>query len=343
MNFEERLQELIAGKLRIEGAVKGVEKMHGDASYRTYYRLSLEDGRTFIVMRMPEGKASVSEEVTNFNGTHRELPYINVSNYLERQGLPVPKILLYSGDDHIMILDDLGDRLMSREVENAGRQKLVDWYRKAIDLLVRMQSGTEGGGEQDCVAFARSFDTYLLGWEFRHFLEFGIEARVGSPIDEDDLKTFETTTGEISSRIAELPYGFTHRDFQSRNLIVNDGKLFMIDFQDALMGPHVYDLVALTRDSYVKLHDDLVEELVAYYSSQVDRDREAVRLEYDLVTVQRKLKDAGRFVYIDRVKGNPNFLKYIPDSLGYARDALERLPEYGGLARAIEKYLPEWK
>lgn len=343
MNFEERLQELIVGKLGIEKAVKGVEKLHGDASYRTYYRLSLEDGRTFIVMRMPEGRASVSEEVTNFNGTHRELPYINVSNYLEGKGLPVPKIHLYSGDDHVMILDDLGDRLMAREVENAGKQKRIDWYRRAIDLLVRMQRGTEGGTGEECVAFARSFDTYLLNWEFRHFLEYGIEARIGAPVDEDDLKTFETTTGEISSRIAELPYGFTHRDFQSRNLIVDDGKLFMIDFQDALMGPSVYDLVALTRDSYVKLHGDVVDDLVAYYSLQVSRDPEAVRREYDLVTVQRKLKDAGRFVYIDKVKGNPNFLKFISDSLGYAKSALERLPEYGGLARAIEKYLPEWK
>jgi len=343
MNLEERLNELLAVKLGIEGPISGLEKLHGDASYRTYYRLSLGDGRSFVVMQMPEGKASVSEEITNFNGTHKELPYINVSNYLEGRGLPVPKIHLYSEKDHLMILEDLGDRLMAREVEGAGKRKTLDWYTRAVDLLVRMQRETEGGSGQECVAFARSFDPYLLNWEFRHFLEYGIEARTGAPVDEEDLKTFEAITGEMSSRISKLPYGFTHRDFQSRNLIIDDGGLVMIDFQDALKGPFVYDLVALTRDSYVELGDDVVGELLSHYCSQTGREAEATRGEYDLVTVQRKLKDAGRFVYIDRVKGNPNFLRYIPTTLGYVREALGRLPEYVGLARMIEKYLPEWK
>lgn len=342
MKFEERLKQLVEGELGIEEPVRGVEKLHGDASYRTYYRLSLADGRTFIVMQMPEGRASVSEEITNFNGTHKELPYINVTNYLAGKGLPVPKILLYSETDHLMIIEDLGDRLMAREVEGAGRQKTLDLYKRAIDLLIRIQRSTEGGTGEECVAFARSFDTYLLNWEFRHFLEYGIEARVGAPVDEEDLKIFESATGEISSCISKLPYGFTHRDFQSRNLILDDGGLVMIDFQDALKGPFVYDLVSLTRDSYVKLSDDVVRDLVEYYSSGMGSDPEEVRREYDLVTVQRKLKDAGRFVYIDKVKGNPNFLKYIPTSLGYAREALGRLPEYDRLARTIEKYLPEW-
>ena len=105
----------------------------------------------------------------------------------------------------------------------------------------------------------------------------------------------------------------------------------------------VYDLVSLTRDSYVTLPDDLVDELIDYYSSKVGRDPGDVRREHSLVTVQRKLKDAGRFVYIDKVKGNPNFLKYIPASLEYVRGALAKLPEYEGLVKALSKYVPEWR
>ncbi len=343
MNFEERVGRLIRMTTGDDAPLRDVVKLHGDASYRTYYRARIADGRSFVVMQMPEGKASVSEEITNFNGTHRELPFINVAKFLSGAGLPVPRILHYSKDDHIIILEDLGDRLMAREVEGAGRQKTLDWYGRAIDLLVAMQEKTRGGTGDECVAFARSFDATLLNWEFRHFLEYGIEARTGTPMDEGDMVLFEQKTGEISSIIESMPYGFTHRDFQSRNLIVNDTGLYMIDFQDALMGPAVYDLVALLRDSYVELPDDMVEELIGRYCSGAGRDAAEVRREFDVVTVQRKLKDAGRFVYIDRVKGNPGFLKYIPTSLGYVKGALRRLPEYGGLMKTLTKYVPEWR
>ncbi|HPM41992.1 MAG TPA: aminoglycoside phosphotransferase, partial [bacterium] len=108
-------------------------------------------------------------------------------------------------------------------------------------------------------------------------------------------------------------------------------------------GPAAYDLVALMRDSYVELLKGVLEELLRYYSERARRDLVEVRREFDLITVQRKLKDAGRFVYIDRVKGNPGFLKYIPASLGYVREALERRPELGKLREALLPYVPEWR
>ena len=52
-----------------------------------------------------------------------------------------------------------------------------------------------------------------------------------------------------------------------------------------------------------------------------------LRRAFDLQTVQRKLKDAGRFVFIERVKGNPSFLRHIPSSVRYVRQALDRLPQ----------------
>ncbi len=79
-----------------------------------------------------------------------------------------------------------------------------------------------------------------------------------------------------------------------------------------------------------------------YYCGRRDCDYETVRAEFDLVTCQRKLKDAGRFVYIDRVKKNPHFLKYIPASLGYVKQALERLPEHASLYEMLKRYVPEW-
>ncbi len=341
-DMKKTVEKLISEETGCRSRVSEITKLHGDASYRTYYRAAMADGATFIVMQMPEGRSSASEEITNFKGAHEELPFINVARFLSGLGLPVPAIHHYSQADRLMILEDLGDEIMAKKVESAGEDVRLEWYTRALELLITMQRRTSDNGPRTCIALARSFDATLLNWEFDHFREYCVEARQGKEMETDDRETFERETRKISAAIEAMPYGFTHRDFQSRNLIIKGKALYLIDFQDALTGPKVYDLVALTRDSYVKLADSTVDHLVRAYAAEVGRDPSVVRREFDLVTVQRKLKDAGRFVYIDRVKKNPDFLKYIPTSLGYVRRALERLPEYAGLKGVIEKYLPDW-
>lgn len=337
------VERMIRESLGDGAAVEGLQKLHGDASYRTYYRANLTDGRSFIVMQMPAGKSSASEEITNFAGAPGELPFINVQRYLAGLGLPVPRIYTYNDTDRLMLIEDLGDGLMARQVELAPEPERLAWYGRALELLLRLQEETREHPSKECVASLRSFDARLLNWEFDHFREYGIEARAGRPMPDADRECFEQETRAITGQIERMPYGFTHRDFQSRNLLIRDDRFYLIDFQDALQGPRAYDLVALTRDSYVKLADDTVDILVRRYAERIGADAAAVRREYDLVTVQRKLKDAGRFVFIDRVKGNPNFLQYIPTSLDYVRAAMARLPECRKLSELLLRYVPEWR
>ena len=337
------VQRLISEKVGHAAPVEEIVKLHGDASYRIYYRARMADGASFIVMQMPDGAQSASEEITSGGDRHEELPFINVAKYLSGLGLPVPAIHHYSEVDRLLIIEDLGDDVMARRVDDANEGERLVWYGRALDLLLLMQERTRDGGPRSCVANARSFDATLLNWEFDHFREYCIEARTGRPMEDSDRRLFDEETRAITKTIEAMPYGFTHRDFQSRNLIIRDEALYLIDFQDALTGPGVYDLVALARDSYVVLADSTVVRLIDTYASRVGRDAACVRREFDLVTVQRKLKDAGRFVYIDRVKHNPNFLKYIPTSLGYVRNALERLPEHAKLTGLIAKSIPDWR
>ena len=152
----------------------------------------------------------------------------------------------------------------------------------------------------------------------------------------------------IADALAAEPGGFTHRDYQSRNLMVlPGGEQAVIDFQDALLAPRQYDLVALLRDSYVELPPALVDRMLARYleglvaEGGARLDPAAFRATFDLLTVQRKLKDAGRFVFIDRVRGNPGFLPSIPASLRYVREALGRRPELGELREILARHVPE--
>jgi len=332
----EKVEQIIGKK------VSKVEKLHGDASYREYFRADLKDGGSVIIMQMPVGKSSVSEEITNYKGEHKEIPFINVQKFLVSCGLPVPKILEYSETERVIVLEDLGDEVFIKQVTGGDAVQKETLYKKALDLLVMFQEKTSGA-IGDCVAKKRSFDEVLLNWEFDHFREYLIENRPEKKMEGRDKVFFEKITREITKKIARMPKIFTHRDFQSKNLILSkNGELSLIDFQDALMGPYVYDLVALLRDSYVEVEGTLLDRLIGYYADKKGiKDIGRLKRDFDLVTLQRKMKDAGRFVYIDRVKKNPNFLQYIPTTLKYVRQALMR--ESKDLLEMLKKYVAEFR
>jgi len=324
--------------------VRKVVGLYGDASYRRYFRVFLDDG-TFIAMKMPEGASSVSEEITNYEGELGELPYINVARYLSSIGANVPKVISPLLRCGVLILEDLGDVLFYALADSAkgsgSSDRLAHIYLEAVGLLAWLKD--RAVPSDGCIAFKRSFDERLLNWEFYHFLEYGVEARFGIEVPRTTKEEFVRITRLISSEISRMDYIFTHRDFQSRNLMQKDGRLYMLDFQDALLGPEVYDLVSLLRDSYVVLDSELVERLIREYASFRNLDPERIREEFYLITIQRKLKDAGRFVYIEKVKGNPAYLRYIAPSLLYVKDALEKVPRYSPLKGLLLDLLPEWR
>ena len=216
-----------------------------------------------------------------------------------------------------------------------------------MDVLAGLRAAAERapGG---CVAFTRSFDRDLYRWELDHFREWLLEAWKGARLAPAERAELDQAFDGIAAALDAEPKGFTHRDYQSRNLMVlPGGEQAVIDFQDALLGPRQYDLVALLRDSYVELPPELVEALLRRWLARFAAAGgprlayEPFRAVFDLLTVQRKLKDAGRFVFIDRVKGNPGFLPTIPASLRYVRDAFARRPDLAPLQRLLARHVPE--
>jgi aminoglycoside/choline kinase family phosphotransferase len=318
-----------------------VRRLAGHASLRSYWRVG-EPPRSHVVMVMPPD--AKPEEVTK-GGTPAVNPFVDVQRYLAGLGVRVPAIRSFEEAEGLMVLEDLGDDMLeTRLLAGAPRARL---YEDAIDQLARLRAAAEArpGG---CVAFTRAFDEELYRWELDHFLEWGLEAWKGARLSPEERAVVDRDFDRIAAALAAEPRGFTHRDYQSRNLMVlPGGAQAVIDFQDALLGPRQYDLVALLRDSYVELPPELIEALLRRW---LDRFAAAggPRLEYgpfratfDLLTVQRKLKDAGRFVFIDRVRGNPGFLVSIPASLRYVRDALARRPELAELQRVLARHVPE--
>ncbi len=324
------------------GTAAGITRLQGDASSRTYYRVS-RDGASVIAMRLAEDPLK-SDEVVD-GERPRSVPFLEVGAYLRRGGIPVPEVLHVDLDVGVILLEDLGDRTVERALaEGLDKSSL---YREAVRLMADMHAHAAREPDPDCICFRRRFGEGLLRWELEHFYEWALVAWTGKTPTLAERAVLEAFFADVVRRLCALPQGFVHRDFQSRNLMLHQGRLRLIDFQDALLGPYVYDLVALLRDSYVAF---TLEEVVAIQATFLE-ERAARGLyapepgilmhDFQLQALQRKLKDAGRFVYIDRVKGNPKFLPNIPRSLAYAREAMEHLGEYEAAREVLARYLPE--
>ncbi len=278
--------------------------------------------------------------------------------YLAKLGIPVPALHTIALDQGpavtetlppahgILLLEDLGDTTLEVSWRAKPSESL---YHTAIDLLADLRARAEAHPDPACLAFTRGFDRSLYRWELDHYLEYGLVAREDIEPTARAAAVLTRSFDAISDRLATLPRGFTHRDFQSRNLMLPARGMVVIDFQDALLGPRQYDLVALLRDSYIELPDALVDSLLARYLDRFcSQTRESIdagefRAAFDLLTVQRKLKDAGRFEFIARVKGNPSFLPHVPASFRYVARALERLPQFGDLLMLLREIHPEMR
>ncbi|HSC57662.1 MAG TPA: phosphotransferase [Nitrospira sp.] len=343
--------ETIRTRLPFRGTFRKLLPLAGDASNRRYFRIEISGDAppSVILMQLaePEAFKQSEEAVSGAACAIAELPFINIRTHLSKAGVSVPTLHYYDQAAGLLYLEDFGDVTLSDACANAGAADLEARYKQAIDVLVEMQSKATSPADPQCLAFHRSFDVPLLTWEFDHFLEYGIASRQGRPMEHGDEAAIREEFRKISEFLAGQPRVFVHRDYHSRNLMVAGKRLGVIDFQDALMGPATYDLASLLRDAYIALDESLIDRLIDYYLDQLQEgrhlwtNREAFRRLFDFTSIQRNLKAAGRFVYIDRVKGNPKFLADIPRTLGYVKRNLHKYPELSPLRTLMSQYVPE--
>jgi aminoglycoside/choline kinase family phosphotransferase len=341
----------IEGRLPFKGHFKTLTPLAGDASNRRYFRIEMTGGalRSVILMQLaePEAFKQSEEAVSGATSQIAELPFLNILSYLSKADVSVPRLYHYDQTAGLLYLEDFGDLTLAEACREANAEEVEAHYTQAVDVLAQMQSEVTSLADSNCLAFHRSFDVPLLMWEFDHFLEYGIVARQGKPMCADDYLPIRGEFERIAEVLAGQPRVFVHRDYHSRNLMVDGKRLGVIDFQDALMGPATYDLASILRDAYIELDEALIDRMINRYLDrlathrQVRTDREAFRRLFDFTSIQRNLKAAGRFVYIDRVKGNPKFLADIPRVLNYVKRNLQKYPELAALRKHLTPYVPE--
>ncbi len=285
----------------------------------------------------------IMELMENFSG--RNLPYIDVQEHLKKSGLRVPEIYGFDGNEKYLLLEDLGDETMETRLSFLNDKEKKSLYKKAIDLLIQLQIEASIPKEPKSIAFTLAFDVDKFMFELNFFREHYIEGLLKLKISNDELNNLNNEFLKLSKKLAREPRVFAHRDYHSRNLMVFGDELAMVDFQDARMGLCQYDLASLLRDSYVVLDDSMRDELVEYYICRIDNhygrntDKDEFRKTFDLMSVQRNIKAIGTFAFQKVVKGNDRYLKYIPATLKYVKENLDKHKELKGLKLILYKYI----
>jgi N-acetylmuramate 1-kinase len=301
-----------------------LSKLPGGLSARQFFRAERAVGEPAIVMWLPED----APERLLARRLGRRLPFLEIRDLLENARVRVPRLFGALPERGILVVEDLGETLAERLARTPAERESL--YRRAVtDLAAAQRALVELPA--DSIVRTRSFDRELLTWEVEHFREWGVEA-LGVTLSDAEQSTFARATNYLVETILGFARGFVHRDYQSRNLLaLADGSIAWIDFQDALLGPRAYDLVALLRDSYQDFDESFVAERLAEFATARGLDASdaaALRFELDIITVQRKLKDAGRFVFFERTRGDASYLQFFVPSLELVKGALTRLPDH---------------
>jgi len=314
-----------------------VVPLTGDASDRRYFRLLLRDE--------PPQVLAVHPGAIDFES----LPFVNVAHLLLQMPVPVPKILGHSDELGIIALQDLGDVTLQAHLGAASPEQHAALYRQAVTFIDVLQRRGAELASPKFTPYGIAFDVEKLTWELQFFTKHFLEAYRGAQIGPVAREALATEYAAIVDELAADPRVLCHRDYHSRNLMLRDGSLYIIDFQDARMGPDTYDLVSLLRDSYVDFTEAQVDGFIAFFlalrdgriGSGTPADLEEFRRRFDIMAVQRNLKALGTFGFQTTSRQNTVYIQYIPRTLNFVRANLARYPRFARLRELLAAYLDE--
>jgi aminoglycoside/choline kinase family phosphotransferase len=322
----------VAGYLdRVKMVGAHVVPLTGDASDRRYFRV-LVSGAPPVVLAV---------YATPFDAAG--LPFVNVAGLFAAMPVPVPQILGGAPDLGVLALEDLGDVTLQAHVGVAPARVHAALYRQAVSLIDVIQRRGRTLASATYLPYAVAFDVEKLTWEFDFFIKHYLEAYRGVVFGPGEREAVRTACAVIADELAAQPRVLCHRDYHSRNLMLHDDRLCIIDFQDARMGPDTYDLASLLRDSYVDIPGEVVDECLAYFLALQGRSRESgtFRDRFDLTALQRNLKALGTFGYQTVARHNPVYIQYMPRTLGYVRENLHKHARFAPLADLLARHVDE--
>jgi aminoglycoside/choline kinase family phosphotransferase len=316
----------------LSGRQPKIVALTGDASDRRYFRVECR-GEPSQVVAVHAGPIAFES-----------LPFAIVGRLLEAMPVRGPRILGHDDGLGIVALEDLGDETLQARLTVATAAERAALYREAISIIETLQRRGRELQSPDLLPYQRAFDVEKLTWELRFFTAHFLEAHRGAVLSPDTRLALEREYASITEELAAEPRVLCHRDYHSRNLMLHGGRLCVIDFQDARLGPDTYDLVSLVRDAYVDFTNDQVDDLIGTFLATAHADGNPAadfRHRFDLMAVQRSMKALGTFGFQATSRGNASYLQYVPRTLSVLRATLVAYPRFARLRRELAALVPD--
>jgi len=279
--------------------------------------------------------------------TEENVKYVKLSKALQSIQIPCPQILFFSSRKPVYFVEDKGTQTLFDLISTRNQAELpldqLSYYQKAIDYLIEMQNKIQ-------TAFLKKYKIHL--------------PRFGSMQRMADLNYFkycfllpnnlQYNDSKINKELFKLntacsgsEYVFTARDFQSRNILIENKNLFFIDFQGAKWGHPAYDLSSLLNQARAGIPAFQQEKLVDYYIANTNKNASEFKKQYDYIKLCRLLQVLGAYGLKGITLKKEHFLKSIPPAVQLLSQHLSQphfneFPALQGVASQLaEKFWPE--
>ena len=298
-------------------SVKKCEPLAQSGSHRRYFRLTLEDNNTLI--------GAFNDDVPE------NIAFFTYTRFFLEKNVNVPRLLAIAPDNQHYLQTDLGkttlyDFLSAHRENGQLSDEVIAYYEKVVRALPTLQlSGKQG--IDFSVAYPRAaFDRQSMQWDLNYFKYYFLKL-VNIPFNEQLLENdYNTFIDYLLSADSEY---FLYRDFQSRNIMVDDGDVYFIDYQGGRKGALQYDIASLLYDAKADLSPEFRDHLLNIYLDTLEQyipvDRKAFLSYFQGFVLIRILQSMGAYGYRGYFERKSHFLLSVPYAVHNMRNLLDHL------------------
>lgn len=304
-----QLRQWVAAHHKLAIDTLQLELAAGDASFRRYYRLTLPDNSTRILMDAPPEQED-------------SRPFVAVAEQWLMAGMPVPKLYAVDLEAGFIELDDLGDSPLQYCLDGNGGSATQAWFERAIEVIHELQNRVNPEP-------LPTYNAELFETELELFPTWCLSAWLELPPPD----SWPALRDSLVEAALQQPTVTVHRDYDAMNLMAHDEQLFLIDFQDAVAGPLSYDLISLLHGRYCRFSSEHRQRWQSAFHARARADgrlsrNTSVEQFHRLVAAMaahRSLKVLGIFCRLTLRDHRQGYLERLPHFLNHLSDALSDL------------------
>ncbi len=315
-----------------ESAFIGLSPLGGRGSDRTFFRLTWAAQNSAILI--------------HYDPLRIENAYYgDIATFLNGIDVAVPKLMRHNAELCLMVLEDMGSTDLWT-LRDRPKKIRIPLYEQTLAVVHKLHAFPVEAFPADRVRIMEGFGPHLYRWERDYFMENFVQSICGIKLKPEVAGELEAELSNLAGRLALTGPSLVHRDLQSQNVMIHDGKPFLIDFQGMRFGSPFYDLGSLLYDPYVPFSDDERTGLLSfyYYFSKKPVPWTVFQEHFYEASVQRLMQALGAYGFLGLKKGLTAFLDHVPTGLQNLLNAashLSTVPQLVALCEACQKVLGE--